>query len=69
MSNIAVHCRGLTKIYGSGETQVSALRGIDLEVLRGELIMLVGLCMTMLHQVYDLMLWLVADIRCSGSCL
>lgn len=39
---IAVRCRGLTKTYGTGSAQVTALRGIDLEVRRGELMMLVG---------------------------
>ncbi|MDD2468844.1 MAG: ATP-binding cassette domain-containing protein [Desulfobulbus sp.] len=38
----AVFCRGITKSYGSGETQVKALRGVDLEVRQGELLMLVG---------------------------
>jgi len=38
----AVHCRGVTKTYGSGEAQVTALRGVDLDVRRGELLMLVG---------------------------
>ncbi|TAK09152.1 ABC transporter ATP-binding protein [bacterium] len=39
---IAVHCRGIIKIYGSGDTRVMALRGVDLEVCLGELLMLVG---------------------------
>jgi putative ABC transport system ATP-binding protein len=39
---IAVHCRGVTKAYGTGDAKVTALRGVDLEVRRGELIMLVG---------------------------
>src|SRR4051812_8434364 len=39
---IAVHCVGVTKSYGSGRTHVRALRGIDLDVHRGELLMLVG---------------------------
>jgi len=39
---LAVYCRGLTKTYGAGETQVKALRGVDLEVHPGELLMLVG---------------------------
>ncbi|MFA4901942.1 MAG: ATP-binding cassette domain-containing protein [Desulfobaccales bacterium] len=39
---LAVSCRGLTKTYGTGETQVKALRGVDLEVHPGELLMLVG---------------------------
>jgi putative ABC transport system ATP-binding protein len=39
---IAVHCAGVTKSYGSGSAQVMALRGIDLNVRMGELLMLVG---------------------------
>ena len=39
---MAVHCRGVTKTYGSGDAAVQALRGIDLEVREGELMMLVG---------------------------
>jgi putative ABC transport system ATP-binding protein len=39
---IAVHCAGVTKSYGSGSAQVMALRGIDLNVHMGELLMLVG---------------------------
>ncbi len=35
-------CRGLTKDYGSGDTRVRALRGIDLDVAPGELTLLVG---------------------------
>lgn len=38
----AVHCRGLTKVYGTGAGQVTALRGIDLDVRTDELMMLVG---------------------------
>lgn len=39
---LAVRCAGVTKTYGSGPARVSALRGIDLEVRRGELFMLSG---------------------------
>lgn len=39
---IAVSCRGVTKSYGSGEAKVVALRGVDLDVRRGELLMIVG---------------------------
>ncbi len=39
---IAVHCRSVTKTYGTGPAQVPALRGIDLDVYQGELLMLVG---------------------------
>jgi putative ABC transport system ATP-binding protein len=38
----AIHCQGICKTYGTGNTQVQALRGIDLEVRTGELLMLVG---------------------------
>jgi putative ABC transport system ATP-binding protein len=38
----AVHCRSLAKTYGEGETAVQALRGIDLDIRPGELMMLVG---------------------------
>jgi putative ABC transport system ATP-binding protein len=40
--DIAVRCRGLTKAYGTGPSSVVALRGIDLDVHRGELLMVVG---------------------------
>jgi putative ABC transport system ATP-binding protein len=38
----AVRCRGLTKTYGTGNAAVRALRGVDLDVRSGELLMLVG---------------------------
>ena len=34
--------RGLTKVYRMGEVEVEALRGIDLELYRGELVVLLG---------------------------
>lgn len=40
--NYAVKCTGVTKSYGKGDSQVHALRGVDLEVNLGELMMLVG---------------------------
>jgi putative ABC transport system ATP-binding protein len=40
--DVAVWCRGITKTYGHGESEVVALRGVDLEVRAGELMMLVG---------------------------
>jgi putative ABC transport system ATP-binding protein len=39
---VAVHCRGVTRSYGTGVGRVIALRGVDLDVRRGELMMLVG---------------------------
>ncbi|MFO1155263.1 MAG: ABC transporter ATP-binding protein [Rhodospirillales bacterium] len=38
----AVHLRGVTRAFGSGAAKVMALRGIDLDVRHGELMMLVG---------------------------
>jgi putative ABC transport system ATP-binding protein len=39
---VAVRAGGLTKRFGEGESAIMALRGIDLEVAEGELMMLVG---------------------------
>lgn len=41
-NGIAVSCRGLLKSYGTGDAKAPALRGIDLEIRYGELLMLVG---------------------------
>ena len=41
-SGLAVRCSGLTKTYGAGEARVAALRGAELTVRRGELLMVVG---------------------------
>lgn len=38
----ALHLRGVTKTYGSGQNAVRALRGVDLDVPESQLIMLVG---------------------------
>ena len=40
--DIAVRCRDITKSYGTGPGRIAALRGIDLDVYRGELLMIVG---------------------------
>jgi len=34
--------KGITKVYGSGEAAVHALRGVDLEIPAGELVVLLG---------------------------
>jgi putative ABC transport system ATP-binding protein len=39
---LAVRCRGVTKGYGEGGARVQALRGVDLDVRRGELLVLSG---------------------------
>ena len=38
----AVHVRGVTRDFGSGDAVARALRGVDLDVPHGELLMLVG---------------------------
>src|SRR5262249_33614080 len=38
----AVDVRGLTKVFGSGEAKVEAVRGIDLQVTRGEFVAVMG---------------------------
>jgi putative ABC transport system ATP-binding protein len=40
--NPLISCRDVTKVYGSGNAEVHALRGVDLDVYAGELTMLVG---------------------------
>jgi putative ABC transport system ATP-binding protein len=42
MSEIVFSAKGLTKIYTSGEIQVHALRGLDLEISTGEVVVLLG---------------------------
>ncbi|MBI3818537.1 MAG: ABC transporter ATP-binding protein [Planctomycetes bacterium] len=39
---IIIRCKDVRKSYGSGDTRVQALRGVDLEVREGEMLMLVG---------------------------
>lgn len=41
-SQPAVSCSSLTKDYGSGDSLVRALRGVDLDIFPGELTLLVG---------------------------
>ena len=38
----AFHVRGLTKMYRSGDIEVPALRGIDLDIFDGEVLVLLG---------------------------
>lgn len=38
----AVRCRGITKAFGKGGASVKALRGVDLDLDTGQLVMLVG---------------------------
>ena len=41
-SQVVFRTRGLTKVYDMGEVQVRALRGVDLELYAGELVVLLG---------------------------
>jgi putative ABC transport system ATP-binding protein len=41
-AGLAVHCKGVTKHYGAGDNKVMALRGVDLDIAYGQLMMLVG---------------------------
>jgi len=41
-ADLAVDLAGVTKTYGTGDSKVTALRGVDLEVAPDELLMLVG---------------------------
>lgn len=39
---VVFHARGVTKVYQMGDVQVHALRGIDLDLYAGELVVLLG---------------------------
>jgi putative ABC transport system ATP-binding protein len=41
-NDVAVHIRGVEKYFGTGDARVHVLRGIDLDILAGELLMMVG---------------------------
>jgi putative ABC transport system ATP-binding protein len=41
-SRLAFRTKGVTKVYGSGRSEVRALRGVDLELPAGELVVLLG---------------------------
>jgi putative ABC transport system ATP-binding protein len=41
-SNVVFETRGLTKVYRTGAVEVHALRGIDLEILESEMLVLLG---------------------------
>ena len=41
-NSLAVVCRGVTKVFGSGDTKTVALAGVDLDVYYGETTLLVG---------------------------
>jgi putative ABC transport system ATP-binding protein len=39
---VVLEARGLAKSYGEGDTAVQALRGVDLELKKGEMVVLLG---------------------------
>jgi putative ABC transport system ATP-binding protein len=39
---VVLHARGLTKLYRMGEVEVAALRGVDLDLYDGELVVFLG---------------------------
>jgi putative ABC transport system ATP-binding protein len=41
-ADIVFKAKGLTKVYGSGEQQVHALRGVDFQAARGEFVVILG---------------------------
>jgi len=41
-TELTLRARALTKVYGSGDLRVHALRGVDLELRAGELVVLLG---------------------------
>src|ERR1700733_14777554 len=42
MEKVAIKCTGIKKHYGDTDNRIEALKGIDLEVLEGQLTLLVG---------------------------
>ena len=42
MNEFAVRAQALTKTFGQGEVQVRAVRGVDLQVRRGEVVLIMG---------------------------
>jgi putative ABC transport system ATP-binding protein len=39
---VVFQARGITKVYGTGDVQVQALRGVDLDLYQGEFVVLLG---------------------------
>lgn len=66
----AIEIRGLVKRYGIGATQVEALRGVDLTVMPGEFVAVMGASgsgkSTLLHQIAALDLPSDGTIRLGG---
>lgn len=42
MTQNSFSIKGVTKVYGAGRSAVHALRGVDLEIPKGEIVVLLG---------------------------
>ena len=42
MSEVIIQLRGVTKVYGSGQAELMALKGIDLDITAGEFVAIMG---------------------------
>lgn len=42
MSDVLISLRGVTKVHGSGQAELMALKGIDLDINAGEFIAIMG---------------------------
>jgi putative ABC transport system ATP-binding protein len=42
MDEVAIRAKGLAKVFGNGDTEVHAVRGVDLEVRQGEVVLIMG---------------------------
>ena len=42
MNETVLACRGLSKTYGLGEVAVPVLKGVDLDIRRGESLAIIG---------------------------
>ena len=67
------HARGLTKVYGVGEVQVHALRGVDLDLFAGEFVVLLGASgsgkSTLLNILGGLDVPATGSVECQGHTL
>src|SRR3990170_2938539 len=42
MKDLAIKAEGLEKVFGEGDVRVAAVRGVDLEVRHGEVVLIMG---------------------------
>jgi putative ABC transport system ATP-binding protein len=64
-TNPAFFARGLTKTYGEGHSAVHALRGVDIEIRKGEIVVLLGPSGSVKSTLLNIMGGL--DRACSGT--